>query len=813
MTGIAGTRPRARVGTKNPWALTRGGALLVVATVGMALLLRQSLNPLLEGTLPLVVFVIPVAICAALGGFWVGVLATATSAALGIYYFMQPTGQFDIPMTFQNVLRLGSFSAIGLIISTISGRLHKQIERLINVEQQVAAREAALRNVNAELERRTAELESFISHAPVGFALIDRDKRYIRANEALAKMTGLAPEELAGRSVADLTPPHQVAQVEGNLQHVFDTGETLQSLACTSGLPTHPGEERNLFLTMFPVRDSHGIVAVGGVTLDITDQKRAERAWRESDLRLRLALDAASAGTWDWDIVHDELTWSDTNYALYGRDPKTNPVTNLRSWLDSLLPDERAAEEAAAARTLARDPSEEDTYRAEFRIEHPQKGVRWLLGLGRVLRDDQGRPTRLIGINLDITDRKHTEESERAARAEAERLSRLKDEFLATISHELRTPLTAILGWTDILKRPKRDQEKLDRGLDVIERNARVLAQIVSDLLDVGRIVSGKMHLDASPVDLGTLTRGAIETIRPIAKAKGVTVRADIDPIEEPLLGDPARIEQIVWNLLSNAIKFTPRDGVVDVRVEARDEWAGITVSDTGQGIAPEFLPQLFQRFRQEDSSSSRKYGGLGLGLAIVKHLSELHGGRVSAESAGVGRGATFTVELPLARSSDQYALTSGTRTMGSTGGSTLDGIRVLVVEDEPDTRELVQRVLEESAAEVVSAASAAEALRVLDSARPDVLVSDIGMPGMDGYALLRAIRARSCSANGHPPLPAIALTAFARIEDRDRALDAGYAEHLTKPIDPGRLVTTVARLYREYRGRTSLNQNRLLTG
>ncbi len=642
--------------------MSRNGILLVVVCVAATAVLRWSLGDLLQDTAPLLAFVLPVTVCAALGGFWVGILATIGSAFIGTYFFIDPITIFEVSDV-EDVGRVALFLTSGFLISIMSGRMHREIARAVEAELQVAARESSL---------------------------------------------------------------------------------------------------------------------------------------REAEERLRMTLDAAGAGTWDWDVVHDKLVWSKTNYDLYGLDPEKSRVSSCRSWLELLVPEDRCAAEAVVQGLML--PSSEDLYRTEVRVMHPEKGERWLLGLGRIDRDQRGCPTRLLGINIDITSRKRVEESERAARSEAERTNRLKDEFVATVSHELRTPLTAILGWSQILNRAHSDQDKLDRGLQVIERNARVLTQLVADLLDVGRIVTGKLRLDTSPLDLGTVASSAIDTVRPFAQAKGVRLVMHLQPIDGPLIGDPARIEQIVWNLVSNAIKFTPRNGTVDISVEMRAAWAVLSVRDSGEGISPEFLPHIFDRFRQQDASSSRTHGGLGLGLAIVKHLVDLHGGRVHAESAGPGRGATFIVELPLAFLDDATPLDETRTSLTFQAGSrTLDGVRVLLVEDEVDTREFVQRVLEESSAQVVSTGSATEALEVIEGAQPDVLVSDIGMPGMDGYALLRAIRLRRAARHA-PPIPALALTAFARTEDRQRAFDAGYAEHVAKPVDPVTLVTAVARLSQKTR-------------
>ncbi len=389
-------------------------------------------------------------------------------------------------------------------------------------------------------------------------------------------------------------------------------------------------------------------------------------------------------------------------------------------------------------------------------------------------------------------------EAERAARAEVERVGLMKDEFLATLSHELRTPLNAVLGWSDILRAKAPEGSELRRGLETIGRNARAQAQLIEDLLDMNRIVSGKIRLDVQRTDLPTIVTAAIEAVRPSVDARSVRLRSTIDPNAGPVFGDPSRLQQIVWNLLTNAVKFTPKGGRIDVLVERVNSHVEITVHDSGVGITAEFLPHVFERFRQADSSTTRRYGGLGLGLAIVRQLVELHGGSVVATSPGEGQGSSFVVSLPLRPVRDDDASrqhpTSSSSTAASDSDVSLGGVTVLVVDDEPDARELVKVVLAAAGATVLIAASAEEALGLVRTARPDVIVSDIGMPERDGYQLLRDVRALPADEGGH--IPAIALTAFARSEDRTRAMLAGYQVHVSKPIEPPELVAAIHSLH-----------------
>jgi CheY-like chemotaxis protein/nitrogen-specific signal transduction histidine kinase len=396
-------------------------------------------------------------------------------------------------------------------------------------------------------------------------------------------------------------------------------------------------------------------------------------------------------------------------------------------------------------------------------------------------------------------DRRQLLESEQFARGEAERANAMKDEFLATVSHELRTPLNAILGWSHLLRTGGMSAAQSRQGLEVIERNARAQTQLIEDLLDMSRIISGKMRLDIQSVDPASFIEAAIETVRPAAEAKGIRLTTLLDPGAGPVNGDPNRLQQVVWNLLSNAIKFTGRDGRVQVVLERVNSHIEIAVADTGVGIKPEFLPHVFDRFRQEKASPTRTAAGLGLGLSIVKHLVELHGGSVHVVSAGEAQGATFTVCLPLSAVQRNGEPGRRLHPRGSARLAPLfrppdlSGITVLVVDDQPDARELIRRVLEDCEAVVLTVGSAGEALQAVAAHHPDVLVSDIGMPDVDGYELLRRIRALGAPPGGH--LPAIALTAFARSEDRTRALRAGFLAHVAKPVEPSELVAAVASL------------------
>jgi signal transduction histidine kinase/CheY-like chemotaxis protein len=386
---------------------------------------------------------------------------------------------------------------------------------------------------------------------------------------------------------------------------------------------------------------------------------------------------------------------------------------------------------------------------------------------------------------------------EQQARAEAESANRTKDEFLATLSHELRTPLTAILGWSHLLRSGKLPAQSAESALETIERNAKSQSQLIDDLLDVSRIVTGKLRLEGCPLEIGPVIDAALRSIEPAANAKNITLSSSLGDASWMVHGDPTRLQQVVWNLLSNAVKFTPNGGSVDVSLKCNDLELYIFVKDTGQGIEPEFLPHVFDRFRQADGTTTRAHGGLGLGLAIVRHLVELHGGDICAESEGEGKGALFTIKLPVIQSDVMAYLDARVEDAPATakmhGANSLEGVTVLLVDDDGDTREMVAAVLTGCGATVQSCASAAAGIEAWERLKPDVIVSDIGMPNEDGFSFIRRLRAMSDSSE--PLAPAIALTAYASSEDSKRTLAAGFQIHVPKPLEPDQLVTAVATL------------------
>lgn len=489
-------------------------------------------------------------------------------------------------------------------------------------------------------------------------------------------------------------------------------------------------------------------------------------------------------------------TWNQAAEELFGYTAEEMIGQNIRR----IIPRERLEEEESIISRITQ--GERVAHFQTERIGKDGKRVSLSLTISPV-KDITGKIIGASKIARDISafkqreaDREEALAAEHAARKTAEQAGRMKDEFLATLSHELRTPMSAILGWSQLLKREPSGSGNLQQGLEVIERNARVQTQLIEDLLDMSAIISGKVRLNIQSIDPVGFIEAALETVRPASEAKGIRIEKLLDPAAGPIFGDPNRMQQIVWNLVSNAIKFTPRGGKVQVVLQRVNSHIEIAVADTGIGIKTEFLPHVFERFRQADASTSRKHGGLGLGLAIVRHLVELHGGTIVAASPGEGSGTTFTVNLPLSvvHREDPGAPRAHPRTQAEPGAFRsldLSKVKVLVVDDEPDARQLIRRILEECQANVITASNAAEAVASVESERPDVLVSDIGMPETDGYELLKRVRALGRTRGGK--IPAIALTAFARSEDRTRALQAGFQVHVSKPVEPSELIATVA--------------------
>jgi PAS domain S-box-containing protein len=620
-------------------------------------------------------------------------------------------------------------------------------------------------------------------------AIISKDLtgRIKSFNAAAERLFGYTAAEIIGQSILLLIPEERHHEEDQILERLRK-GERIEHFETIRRAKN--GRLIDISLTVSPVRDESGtIIGASKIARDISDRKRAQVTSAELAAIVESSDDAILskdlAGTIRSFNKAAERMLGFTAAEIVGQSILKVVPPELRHEEQEILDRirlGRAIEHYETVR-VTKDGRRVDVSLTVSPIRRPSGEV---IGASSIARDitEQKRET---------LERERLLHNERAARTEAERANRVKDDFVAMVSHELRTPLNAILGWTDLLKSAGGDTDLLARGVDVIARNTRLQAQVIGDLLDVSRIVSGKIALDLSRLDLTSVVANSVEALQSPALEKGValTTRIALGPIAT--VGDPARLQQIVWNLLSNAIKFTPQGGSVTVELRRLDGHAEIVVTDTGAGIPSDFLPDLFERFRQASAMTTRRHGGLGLGLSIAKHLTELHGGSIRASSRGEGQGATFVVTLPLKSEEPMSLLTDRRRdsdeAAAQAGKVSLTGLNVLVIEDDQDTRDLIRRLLESHRAHVVVAATAPEALEVLQRDRPDMIVSDIGLPDVDGYELIRRIRGLD---DALAQTPAVALTAFARFEDRTRALAAGFNAHVAKPVEPSELVITV---------------------
>jgi PAS domain S-box-containing protein len=495
-------------------------------------------------------------------------------------------------------------------------------------------------------------------------------------------------------------------------------------------------------------------------------------------------------GAWSRNLLTNEVWWSRELEEIFGMQPGEFRGTPAAFY--ALVHEDDQQMARAAVDEAVRNRSD---YFVEFRFRNANGEWRWMEGRGRAVYGDDGSPRTMYGIGIDVTDRKRAEIALRDAKVTAESANQLKDQFLATLSHELRTPLNAILGYARMLQTHAIAPEKRQRAVDVIVRNAVAQNQLVEDLLDMSRITTGKVRLDPEPLAVVTLLREAVEGVRPAAEAKGIALDVRFDPVAGTVRADATRLQQVFWNLLTNAVKFTGGGGRIVVTLSRTAGHAEISVADTGGGITPEFLPFVFEPFRQADSRLDRAHGGLGLGLAITKQLVEQHGGTIHAASPGVGQGATFTIRLPRVaeQASGGDERTNETPWLGahdpsSTAPASLVGLGILLVDDEEDTLTLFRDALEQAGARVRAVSSGQAALEVMEEWRPDLLVTDLGLPGMDGYELLQAIR----STHAQAACPAVAVSAYARLDDRSHALAAGFQAHVAKPVDPAGLVTAL---------------------
>ena len=681
------------------------------------------------------------------------------------------------------------------------------------------------------LQRSEAELSDFLDNATIGLHWIGPDGMILRVNQAELDMLGYSREEYVDHNITEF---HVDQEAIEDILAQLKAGDVLQDyetrLRCKDGTIKHVRINSSVY------REDGRFIHTRCFTRDFTERKRTEsrlalqysvtqtlsqsRDFIESAGRILRAicdsLDWEVGALWRVDRAANVLRLVEICHASEMRTPEfdklTRAVTFVKgiglpgriwasgepAWIDNLVADTNFPRGPVAAREGLRG-----AFGFPFKVGDDVLGVVEFFS-PEVRKPDDELLTLVAGIGGQIgqfTERKRAEErlaelldSERAARGEAERANRLKDEFLATLSHELRTPLNAVIGWARMLRSGRLDQESATHALEVIERNAWAQKQIIEDILDVSRVITGKLRLNLTPVDLVTIVDAALDAVRPAMEAKEIKIETFIDSNLRLISGDPDRLQQVIWNVLSNAAKFTPPGGKVEIAVGQNNTHVEVKVKDSGPGIDPAFLPHVFERFRQADGSTTRTHGGLGLGLAIVRHLVELHGGTIAVENRNDGAGAVFTLRLPLPSGELRAeSLTSAIFKETQPEPPGLQGLRVLIVDDETDALDLISMELAQHGASVTGVTSAEEALQSLAQNNFDVLISDIGMPQMDGYALMRQIREQEGVTQ--KPLPAVALTAYARVQDRMRAILSGYSTHVAKPVEANELVTVVASL------------------
>ncbi|ACC81440.1 ATP-binding protein [Nostoc punctiforme] len=652
--------------------------------------------------------------------------------------------------------------------------------KMAHLREEAMQREQGLR-IEAEVAK--AHLETVLAGIQDQFFVLDREWHYTFVNDRVAEVVGIQKEELLDRIIWELFP--DVAKSEFYTQvHRAMAEQTVVQFEYF-----YPAWQRWFENRVYPFGEGVSIFVT-----EISDRKQAEKALRESEEQFRNMADNAPFMVWVTDTNNYCTYLSRSWYDFTGH----NEETSLGfGWLNAVHP-----EDCDEVRNIFLEASKRcEAFRMEYRLHRKDGEYRWTINAANPWFGVDGQFKGYIGSVIDITERKTAEaerdrllELEQVARTEAETANRIKDEFLAVLSHELRSPLNPILGWARLLQTREFQPAEIKKAIATIERNAKLQAQLIEDLLDVSRILQGKLNLKMFPVNLVLVIEAGLETVRLAAEAKDIQIQTMLDASLGQVLGDSDRLQQVIWNLLSNAVKFTPEEGKINIQLERIDSQAQITVSDTGKGISPEFLPHVFEYFRQADGTTTRRFGGLGLGLAIVRHLIELHGGTIWAESLGEGQGAIFRVRLPLIKKelTPKQQINIDPINASSTT-EILTGIQILVVDDDDDTREFHTFVLEQAGAKVMAVASAKEALQALAESEPDILLSDIGMPETDGYMLMRQIRALQLKQAKQ--IPAIALTAYAGEINQQQAIASGFQRHLSKPVEPDELVKAIATL------------------
>ncbi|MFW9261940.1 PAS domain S-box protein [Nostoc sp. CALU 546] len=651
--------------------------------------------------------------------------------------------------------------------------------------------EASTRELTTQVQEQANILNAILTASVDHIYIFDRQGCYQYVSSDGATVLGLKPQDIIGKTLPELDlPADLIMQVDSQRKAVMETGQPIKDeceCLTTNGLHFY-----EYILT--PLRNlDQTIEGVITVSRDITEHKRAEKSLRESEARFRRLFESNLIGVAFWNVHGFVIDANDAFLQLAGYTRDEFATLGRINWRELTPVEYQDLDDRALLEVQTTGVSR--IFEKEY-IHRNGKRVPIVLGIA-LLNDSQEHGVAFV---LDITDRKSAEkecdrllECERTARKQAEIANKIKDEFLAVLSHELRTPLNPILGWSKMLRTRKFDEKTTNHALETIERSAKLQTQLIEDLLDVSRILQGKLNLNICPVNLVMVVEAALETVKLAAEAKSIQIQTIFDANLGQVMGDPNRLQQVVWNLLSNAVKFTPRGGRVEIRLMEAANQVQIQVSDTGKGISPDFLPYVFDYFRQSDGTTTRTFGGLGLGLAIVRKVVEMHGGKVQAESLGEEAGATFTVDLPLLVRNEQVWREENQSSDCQAESSLLSDTQVLVVDDEPDIRDLVTFILQDYGVEVTAVASAQEALQALSESIPDVLISDIGMPKTDGYMLMREVRSRSPQQGGS--VPAIALTAYAGEMNQQQALAAGFQMHISKPVDPDVLVKAIADL------------------
>ena len=784
--------------------MSRGRQYALGAFAGLvAVLVRAATIPAWGAKYPFFTFYPAAMLAAWYGGVHAGLVA-AVVTSIAAWYFIPPLG--FLPMRgWDDVVAWVLFSAVNLLIVGVIESTRRERRRAEDARAAAETYAARMHTDEARYRALAAAIGTMVWRADAEGGITEA--------QAWGEFTGQQPEQYRGWGWLDAIHPEDRNDVARTWKQAMDEG----SVAVTEFRLRHrDGTYRWMGVRSAPILDAAGNARewVGTFT-DTTERRAAD----ETRARLVAIVESSNDAIVGKTLEAIVTSWNAGAERMFGYTAEEM----IGQSISRLVPPDRPDEVRAILNAIGRGERTE-----HYETERVRKdGQRIYVSLNiSPIKDASGRIIGASKIARDVSDRKQAEErlqqtlaereellaiaereraaaehaaaTERDARRTAEAARRAKDDFLATVSHELRTPLSPILMWTRMLRQPDMSAERVEHGVDVIERCARSQAQLIEDLLDVSRIVAGKMRLEVRPVTLAPVIERAVDIVRPAAEAKSVRLQMVLDTEVGAILGDGERLQQVVWNLVSNAVKFTPRDGRVQIALQRVDSHVEITVSDSGQGIEPQFLAHVFERFQQAEAGTTRAHGGLGLGLAIVRHIVEAHGGTVHAESPGAGQGALFTVKLP-----PMMRRTAGVpERRHPTAGvvaevrdlARLDGLRVLIVDDEPDSNEAVRELLESCGAEVRAADSADRARQVLAGWKPDVLVSDVGMPGEDGYAFIASLRGTGIEVG---EMPAVALTAYASREDKVRLLSAGFQAHVPKPVDPAELIAVMASLGR----------------